>query len=142
MIAIASERLSHGGNSDVDDASRSNVAISQCRRIQGIALAGPKENTDRQEYAWAGRKEHPSILQGHQISSETISAHRNVGRKNVSYSLSACLPREGPCLAAWNCLAPRAVRSPAIVIGYTRRHRSTQMGLAGDEQVIEALGPC
>jgi hypothetical protein len=31
--------------------------------------------------------------------------------------LSACLPREGLCLAAWNYLAQRAVRAPAIVIG-------------------------
>jgi hypothetical protein len=37
------------------------LPISQCRHIQGIALAGAKENTGRQEHAWAGRKEHPNI---------------------------------------------------------------------------------
>jgi hypothetical protein len=62
--------------------------------------------------------------------------HKPVGRKNLSCSnavnvvqpakhrfrddLSACLPREGTCLAAWNCLVQRAVRSPAIVIGDVR----------------------
>jgi hypothetical protein len=43
MIAIASEHLSHGGNSDVDDASRSNVAIShilEALRATGERLEG------------------------------------------------------------------------------------------------------
>jgi len=28
-----------------------------------------------------------------------------------------------------------------IIIGFIRRHRSTEMGLAEDEQVIETLNP-
>jgi hypothetical protein len=49
------------------------MLISQCSHIQGIALAGTKVQACHQINAWVGRG-CPSILQGHQSSSETISA--------------------------------------------------------------------